>query len=175
MKRSALLDFGGDYHYSDSKSDISLAKEDGAVISYPKLPQSQPFNQLGNQIYNQTNYPYPYPTPTPPSYPYQSSASTSEGYRRPPTPPPPPPPSNTGFVPTLFPGTTANRLPETYINMPASRPSGPSAGPGFGMGLGAGALAAGAMIFGDDFLSGSSFPTGLGDGGSFAVSADPMF
>jgi len=59
--------------------------------------------------------------------------------------------------------------------MPATRPSGQSAGPGFGMGLGAGALAAGAAIFGDDFLSGSSFPSGLGDGGSLTVSTDPPF
>ena len=43
------------------------------------------------------------------------------------------------------------------------------------MGLGAGALAAGAAIFGDDFLSGSSFPSGLGDGGSLTVSTDPPF
>ena len=43
------------------------------------------------------------------------------------------------------------------------------------MGLGAGALAAGAVIFGDDFLSRSSFPTGLGDCGSLIVSTDPPF
>ena len=59
--------------------------------------------------------------------------------------------------------------------MPATTAPGQSAGPGFGMGLGAGALAAGAVIFGEDFLSGSSFPAGLGDGGSPTVSTDPPF
>lgn len=55
--------------------------------------------------------------------------------------------------------------------MPSSsgaRP-GPRVGPGFGMGLGAGALAAGAVIFGDDFVSGFDLPTG------FTISTDPPF
>ncbi|KAI3712623.1 hypothetical protein L1987_71183 [Smallanthus sonchifolius] len=40
---------------------------------------------------------------------------------------------------------------------------GPGARPGFAMGLGAGALAAGATIFGDDFISGFDLPTVNGD------------
>ena len=58
------------------------------------------------------------------------------------------------------------------MNMPSSSSSGPRAGrsgPGFAMGLGAGALAAGAVIFGDDLVSGFDLPTG------FTISTDPPF
>ena len=58
---------------------------------------------------------------------------------------------------------------DNYINMPSSSSSGPRARPGFAMGLGAGALAAGAVIFGDDFVSGFDLPTG------FTISTDPPF
>ncbi|KAG6499404.1 protein SRC2-like [Zingiber officinale] len=91
---------------------------------------------------------------------------------RPTTPPPPPPPSNAGYLPSLFPGAAAPP-PETYVSLPpqgAVRHGG-GAPSGFGMGLGAGALAAGAVIFGDDFMSGSPFPAGL-HGSSLTVSAD---
>lgn len=124
--------FGGDYHYSDSKSNISLAIEDGPVISYPKPPQIQPLTRLDIKL--TTRLTTLFLTQIPPASKSSvsiisiPSASMSEGYRRPPMPPPS---SNTGFLGTLFPGTTANRLPEAYINMPASRPSGPSARPGF--------------------------------------------
>ncbi|KAL2549951.1 Calcium-dependent lipid-binding (CaLB domain) family protein [Forsythia ovata] len=57
---------------------------------------------------------------------------------------------------------------------PGSSSLGPPArgGPGFGMGVGAGALAAGAMIFGDDIMSGFDFLGGLQDA-SLTISADP--
>ncbi|KAL8539451.1 hypothetical protein ACS0TY_001167 [Phlomoides rotata] len=63
-------------------------------------------------------------------------------------PPPPLPPSNVGYAPNFFPMTSS------YINMPSSvAPAGRGVGPAFGMGIGAGALAGGAVIFGDDFMS----------------------
>lgn len=70
-------------------------------------------------------------------------------------------------------------MPETYINMPSSSGAAPGhggrpGGPGFAMGMGAGALAAGAVIFGDDFMSGFDVPTGLQDP-TVVVSTDPLF
>lgn len=56
------------------------------------------------------------------------------------------------------------------------RPSGAAPGrgrvPGFGLGVGAGALAAGAVIFGDDFMSGFDVPAGFQDA-SLTISTDP--
>ncbi|KAJ0657528.1 putative C2 domain-containing protein [Helianthus annuus] len=75
----------------------------------------------------------------------------------------PPPPYNFGYLPS----SSKDNLAPSYINMPP--PSGAGARPGFAMGLGAGALAAGAAIFGDDFISGFDLPTG------FTVSTDPPF
>ncbi|KAL0382240.1 UNVERIFIED_CONTAM: hypothetical protein Scaly_0511300 [Sesamum calycinum] len=51
-------------------------------------------------------------------------------------------------------------------------PPGHRPGHGFATGLGAEALAAGAMIFGDDFLSGFEFSGHLGDAG-VSISTDP--
>ncbi|KAL0403008.1 UNVERIFIED_CONTAM: hypothetical protein Sradi_1941600 [Sesamum radiatum] len=67
-------------------------------------------------------------------------------YHRTRTPPPPLPPSNVGYVPTFFPRTD-------NLTRSIAAPTGHRPGPGFATGLGAEALAAGAMIFGDDFLS----------------------
>ncbi|KAL4574946.1 hypothetical protein LXL04_021786 [Taraxacum kok-saghyz] len=75
---------------------------------------------------------------------------------------PPPPPYNVGYMPQ-----SSINLPPSYTNMPSS--SGARPGPGFAMGLGAGALAAGAAIFGDDFVSGFDLPSG------FTISTDPPF
>ncbi|XP_024991999.1 actin cytoskeleton-regulatory complex protein pan1 [Cynara cardunculus var. scolymus] len=79
-----------------------------------------------------------------------------------PPPPPPPPPYNVGYMPSSS--------MDNYMNMPSSSSSSrPGARPGLAMGLGAGALAAGAVIFGDDFVSGFDVPTG------FTISTDPPF
>nr|XP_010922806.1 protein SRC2 [Elaeis guineensis]XP_010922807.1 protein SRC2 [Elaeis guineensis] len=154
--------------YSDHASGITLATEDGPVIAFPAQPQQPPLGQFGG--HSQNNYPYGHPMPPPVNHPYPSESGT--GYHRPPTPPPPPPPSNTGFLPPLFPGTS--HMPENYVNVPPSGPAGRSSGPGFGMGLGAGALAAGAVIFGDDFMSSANIPAGF-ESGSLIVSTDPPF
>uniref|UniRef100_A0A2P2QVW4 Uncharacterized protein n=1 Tax=Rhizophora mucronata TaxID=61149 RepID=A0A2P2QVW4_RHIMU len=60
--------------------------------------------------------------------------------------------------------------------MPSSVTAAPRRGvqPGLAVGAGAGALAAGAVIFGDDFVSGFSAPAGLQDP-TLAVSIDPPF
>ncbi|KAJ9553522.1 hypothetical protein OSB04_017567 [Centaurea solstitialis] len=92
--------------------------------------------------------------PPPPTYPYAGGSNHQ---------PPLPPPYNVGYMPSSS--------MDNYMNMPSSS-SGPRAvrpGPGFAMGLGAGALAAGAVIFGDDFVSGFDLPTG------FTISTDPPF
>lgn len=90
--------------------------------------------------------------------------------------PPPPRPSNVGFVSTFPPRNENPNLVGNYINMPTSgAPRGQSRRPtGFDMGLGAGALAAGALIFGDDFMTGFNVPSGLQDA-SLTVSVDPPF
>ncbi|RWW13343.1 hypothetical protein GW17_00022935 [Ensete ventricosum] len=162
------------FRYSGNEEGITLAIEDGPVIAFPL--SSQP-PSLGDVHGDYARHSHPYSLPGPPAHPaanYHNTLQPGTGYHRTPTPPPPPPPppSNTGFLPSLFPGTAP--LPETYVNLPPS--SGPArrgGTPGFGMGLGAGALAAGAVIFGDDFMAGSSFPGGL-DGGSLTLSADPL-
>lgn len=88
-------------------------------------------------------------------------------------PPPPPPPSNVGYVPSFWP--RPNNGAPSYINLPSSGPvHGYGRRPGFGMGLGVGALAGGAMIFGDNFVSGFDVPGGLQDP-SLIISADPPF
>lgn len=100
-----------------------------------------------NQSQRPQHSPFENQTRGKPIHPYNHSALNTtnyeeqEGHNRARTPSPPPPPSNSGFLPTLF--------PDTSINMP-----------------GAGAFSAAALIFGDDFLSGSSFPS--------SVSTDPL-
>ncbi|KAK9119814.1 hypothetical protein Scep_017907 [Stephania cephalantha] len=97
-----------------------------------------------------------------------------------PNPPPLPPPSHVGCLPTFLPG--ANQpLPSSYINLPSASTSTSSApphnvgvGPAFGMGVGAGALAGGAVIFGDDFMSGFNLPPILQDA-SLTISTDVLF
>ncbi|KAJ8766222.1 hypothetical protein K2173_022281 [Erythroxylum novogranatense] len=79
-----------------------------------------------------------------------------------PPPPPPPPPPNVGYVPTLLPRTTRE---SNYVNTSAS----------FAPGLATGALAAGAMIFGDDFMSGFDLPTQLRDPALTISTTDPPF
>ncbi|XP_020229121.1 uncharacterized protein LOC109810143 [Cajanus cajan] len=89
------------------------------------------------------------------------------------TPPPPSPPYNAGYIPTFIP--TNDGLPSSYIDMSTSREAPGQRVPlGVAMGLGAGALAAGAVIFGDDFMSGFDVPPALGDS-SFNLEMDPPF
>ncbi|XP_010554734.1 PREDICTED: uncharacterized protein LOC104824373 [Tarenaya hassleriana] len=92
--------------------------------------------------------------------------------------PPPPPPSHAGYIPTFLPRS------ENFIDMPSSSSSGrPAAaagpgyvrpGPAFAAGVGAGALAAGAVILGDNFMSGFDMPSTLPHA-SLTISADPPF
>ncbi|KAL2249000.1 UNVERIFIED_CONTAM: hypothetical protein Sindi_2373700 [Sesamum indicum] len=85
-------------------------------------------------------------------------------YHRTRTPPPPLPPSNVGYLPTFFPRT--DNFSQSIAATVGHRP------PGFATGLGAEALAAGAMIFGDDFMSWFEFSSHLGDAG-VTISTDP--
>ncbi|KAK9134731.1 hypothetical protein Syun_014061 [Stephania yunnanensis] len=151
--------------------------------------------QLQGVNHRSAAVPSPFHTATQPSpyepHRYHPTTSSNSGAvkpshhrqipRRVPTPPPPPPPCHVGYLPTFLP--SANQPgPSSYINLlqPASTsassaPSrGAKAGPAFGMGVGAGALAAGAFIFGDDFMSGFDLPPGLPDG-SLTISTDPLF
>lgn len=76
------------------------------------------------------------------------------------TPPPPPPPSNIGYIPTYLP--INDGLSPSYTDMSTARAvPGKRVNAGGAMGLGAGALAAGAVIFGDDFMSGFDVPSDL--------------
>ncbi|KHG21324.1 BON1-associated 2 -like protein [Gossypium arboreum] len=133
-------------------------------------PASLPGNDGGL-----VNIPFPYKHPVPyPTSNYNPSlgepSASGPGYRPPrsATPPPPPPPSHVGYIPTFLPRT------ETYMNMPSSVGAGVGPRPGFAMGVGAGALAAGAVLFGDDFMSGFDVSAGFQDP-TLAISTDPPF
>lgn len=161
------------FRITDHGNNITLATGDGPAqaTQLPLIPHYRPENQL------QSKPPYSHLTSFPSNNSNPSGGGTSytpaggPSYNSPRTPPPPPPPSNVGYMPTFLP--TTDRLSETYINM---RPSGAAPGrgrvPGFGVGVGAGALAAGAVIFGDDFMSGFDVPAGLHDA-SLTISTDP--
>lgn len=131
----------------------------------------------------QTNVPYSHPVPFPtnfsnpyvggPSYP----AAAGPSYQPPRTPPPPPPapPSSFGHIPTFHQGNDG--MAPSYFNMPSSSGTAPRqrGPPGFAIGAGAGALAAGAVMFGDNnFMSGFDVPSGLGDP-SLTIATDPLF
>lgn len=90
------------------------------------------------------------------------------------TPPPPPPPSNVGYIPTFLP--INDFLPPSFPDMPLSSRAAPSqrVPPGVALGIGSGALAAGAVIFGDDFLLGYDVPEGIGDD-SLDIETDHSF
>ncbi|XVE86006.1 hypothetical protein DITRI_Ditri18aG0001300 [Diplodiscus trichospermus] len=165
----------------DPRTNNAVSNESGSGHAYypagatqpPLAPHPRPDNL------SQVNIPYAHSVPHPtnyynpslgePSYPSASGPS----YRPPRMPPPPPPPSNIGYIPTFLP-RTGNQT-ETYLNMPSSA-SAPGRGPrpGFAMGVGAGALAAGAVIYGDDFMSGFDVPAGFQDA-SLTITTDPPF
>ncbi|KAJ7965180.1 Calcium-dependent lipid-binding (CaLB domain) family protein [Quillaja saponaria] len=164
----------GRFMLKDRGNTINLPSASGQAYppQRPLAPTYQPENQL------QTNAPYSQTMPFPPNYssppvdgPSYSSAA-GPGYQPPRTPPPPPPPSNVGYIPTFLPRNDG--LSQTYLNMPSSAAAPTQRGPGFGMGLGAGALAAGAVIFGDDFMSGFDVPGNLQDP-TLDISIDPPF
>ncbi|CAJ1974523.1 unnamed protein product [Sphenostylis stenocarpa] len=102
---------------------------------------------------------------------YHEAAGPSYLLPRTITPPPPPPPSNVGYIPTFLPGNDG--LSPSYRSTTRAAP-GQRVPAGVVMGLGAGALAAGAVIFGDDFMSGFDVPQGLGDS-RFNLDTDPPF
>ncbi|KAK9117270.1 hypothetical protein Sjap_016217 [Stephania japonica] len=93
-----------------------------------------------------------------------------------PTPPTPLPPSHVGYLPTFVP--EANQPPpSSYINLSSASSAPPrnvGVGPAFGMGVDAGALAAGAVIFGDNFVSGFNLPPILQDA-TLTISTDSLF
>ncbi|KAI3815927.1 hypothetical protein L1987_15611 [Smallanthus sonchifolius] len=162
-----------DSSYEGNDVGIKLRIRDHGVNLPPRTDHSE--------NYLQPNYPTPLPpgpsyhqpqTAPPPNYALTGGSNhqpshnpLGPSYHQLPTQPPPP--YNFSYMPS----SSINNLPPSYINMPplsGPRP-GPGARPGFAMGLGAGALAAGAAIFGDDFISGFDLPTG------FTVSTDPPF
>ncbi|KAF9595827.1 hypothetical protein IFM89_005313 [Coptis chinensis] len=140
------------FQLKDEGNGISLGTGNGSF-------SSQSHNQTENYTQPQTQMSSVY-DPRPNFYGKQSSVG-DPNYRPPRTPPPPPPPSHVGYLPTFLPRT--DQLAGTWVNLPPSSSAGTAAGrtsgPNFAAGMGAGALAAGAVIFGDDFMSGFELPT----------------
>ncbi|KAL2317555.1 hypothetical protein Fmac_031431 [Flemingia macrophylla] len=167
-----LLDHGS------SKSTTHLTTRAGFGHAHPQQKGQASFHRPEKQA--QTNVPYSHPVPFPADYtnpPYVGEPSyptaSGPGYQ-----PPPPPPSNVGYAPTYFPSNGG--MGSSYFNMPTSsstsgvgpRQRGP---PGFAIGAGAGALAAGAVMFGDNFMSGFDVPSGLGADPTLTIATDPLF
>ncbi|XP_061356636.1 uncharacterized protein LOC133301063 [Gastrolobium bilobum] len=167
----------------DCGDNTQFTTEEGLRQAYTqKLPQAsihQPENHVQTNVpdshsvpFTSTNYSDPYVGE--PSY----HAATRPSYQPPRTrtPPSPPPPSNVGYIPTFIPRNDGLPPSYTYMrNMPPSRAvSAQRVSPGVAMGIGAGALAAGAVIFGDDFMSGFDVPPGLGDA-NLNIEIDPPF
>jgi hypothetical protein len=170
---------------------IELLDKGGIGQSYHQQMDQASFNEPHKQP--QTNVPYSHPMPfTPnysnpyvggPSYPsaagpsYQPSYSAAAGpsYQAQRTPPPPPP-SNVGYVPNFH--QSNDGLAPSYFNMPSSSGTAPRqrGPPGLAMGAGAGALAAGGVMFGDNFMSGFDLPSGFGLGDpTLTIATDPLF
>ncbi|CAL0317818.1 unnamed protein product [Lupinus luteus] len=177
---------GGEIDLIDRGNNIHLNTEGG--FGQANMHQLPPSSLHGPQKQQHTNVPYnshhPVPFPTNYSNPYVGGsnypASAGPTYYQPPRPPPPQLPSNFGYAPTNFLPSNYG-MAASYINMPSSSSSSSLSGAapsrqrgpppaGFAMGAGAGALAAGAVMFGDDFL----FPSGLGDP-TIAIATDPLF
>lgn len=191
-----MLFVGNEGENTNHGNSITLATGDGPAQTFPTEIPLASFHRPENQVRANSPYAQPVPFPTSysnplaagpsyppargPSYPPARGPSyppaSGPSYQPPRTPPPPPPPSNVGYMPTFLP--RPGHLSETYINMPSSSssgaPLGRGGGPGFAMGMGAGALAAGAVIFGDDFMSGFDVPSGFPDP-TLVISTDPPF
>lgn len=163
-----LLDYGNNTH---------LTTGGGFGQAYPQQKPQASFHHFhGTGKQTQNNVPYTHPVPFPADYatnpPYMSGpsypAATGPSYQTPRTTPAPPH-SNVNHAPTFFPSNGG--MAPSYFNMPSSssgaapRPRGP---PGFAIGAGAGALAAGAVMFGDNFMSQLGDPT-------LTVATDPLF
>ncbi|XP_030534463.1 protein SRC2 homolog isoform X2 [Rhodamnia argentea] len=150
----------------DRGNHITVTHEDTLAQAFPTR---LPIVRQSRENHPQTNAPENHSTPIEGNYHNPSVAGPSNYPIR----TTPPPPSNVGFIPTFLPRT--ENLPGSHMNMsPSGAEGGQGRGQGFGMGLGAGALAAGAAIFGEDFMSGFDVPRGLQDA-SLTVSMDPPF
>ncbi|KAE9608783.1 hypothetical protein Lal_00020047 [Lupinus albus] len=151
----------------DRGSNTQLTTEGGLEPAYPQHQLQASTHQPENHV--QTNIPdYSDPYVGEPSY----HAAVGPSYQ-PPRTRTTPSPSNVGYIPTFLP--TNDDLSPGFTVMAASRAGARWRGPpGFAMGLGAGALAAGVVIFGDDFISGFDVPPGLGDA-NLTEDVDPLF
>lgn len=105
----------------------------------------------------QGSYTYSHPTPYPPNYRNPSLGGPSY-------------PQASG---PIYQPPRVNNGSSSYLNLPASAGGG-NVRPGFAAGIGAGALAAGGVIFGDDFMSGFDLPSGIHIP-SLSVAIDPPF
>ncbi|KAF5752641.1 Calcium-dependent lipid-binding family protein [Tripterygium wilfordii] len=129
---------------------------------------------------SKSNYPFIHPMPYQASYSNPMVAGSSHpsasgpSYQPPRPRTPPPPPRNIGYIPTFLP--RRDHSGENYVNMSSSvaAPGRGGARPGFALGAAAGALVAGAVIFGDDFMSGFQAPAGFQDA-SLTITTDPPF
>ncbi|KAG4954915.1 BON1-associated protein 2 [Glycine soja] len=162
-----LLDYG-------NNSTIHLTTGTGFGQPYPQQKAQASFH--GPQKQAQTNVPHSHPVPFPADYatnPYVGGPSYAPAG---PSYPPPrtttPSPSNVNYAPNFFP--SSGGMAPSYFNMPSSSSSGagprPRGPPGFAIGAGAGALAAGAVIFGDNIMSGFD----VGDP-TLTIATDPLF
>lgn len=120
------------------------------------------YHEVGEENYHEVGEPS-----------YHEEAGPSYLLPRTITPPPPPPPSNVGYIPTFVPGHDGFFPSHTDMSTSRAVP-GQRVPARVAMGLGAGALAAGAVIFGDDFMAGFDAAPGLEDS-SFSLEMDPSF
>ncbi|GER50865.1 calcium-dependent lipid-binding family protein [Striga asiatica] len=173
------------FHLKDHKAGINLASGYGSphiplsqlpssAFHQPEKNHSNPFPQNHQLEKNHTQNHQPETSQSNPFPPNHHPQQPISGPYYPATTGPSHYPSNVGYTPSLFP-MNANYGPSSYINMPSSvGPSGLRGRPGLGMGVGAGALAAGAVIFGDDFMSGFDVPGPSRDVG-VSISTYPPF
>lgn len=147
------------FNLNDSGGGINLANGPHQYLTTPQQPESNI-----HQIPFRPNY-FHHP---------QVGGANYHAATGPSNQPPPSPPANVGYSPNFFPMTT-NLRPSSYLNMPSSvAPPQRGGAPGFGMGVGAGALAGGALIFGDNFISGFDVP-GPSRDASVTLSTYPPF
>lgn len=152
----------------DPGSNTQMTPEGGLGQAHPQQVPLPPFQRPENQ--QQPNMPYSHPKPFPTNYsnPYMGGpsyfAAAGPSYQ-------PPPPSQVGYSPTMVSNSGYINLPSSGANPAAQRAGVPA---GFAVGAGAGALAAGAVMFGNDLMSGFNVPPGLGDA-SLTIATDPLF